>query len=339
MKSFLKHIFFITTLCASIAVAFSLYTTALQADDEIVWGVTFSESQAVYLGLDPQEAYDALIHDLDARHIKIHVNWNSIEETRGVPTFHNLDSYVRKAEEHEVKLILVIGMKTGRWPECHAPLWFAHTPADERRTEILRYIRALVERYKDSDAVEYWQVENESLLSFGTCPSWYYAQGTELLESEVAMVKELDPSREIIISDSGELSSWTTVARIADIVGITMYRSSWNSTQKTFGLNPYTFLSPEFYAAKAAFIQSYYRKPVISIELQAEPWASKPLAEASLEEQAKSMNPELFAETIRFAQEAGLRTYYFWGAEWWYWMKQKHNKPEIWHAAQRLFSE
>ena len=184
-----------------------------------------------------------------------------------------------------------------------------------------------------------WQIENEPLLQFGTCPDWYYEHGTSLLVKEVAAVRALDPDRKIIISDSGELSTWTEVAQIADIVGITMYRSSWDATEKTFGLNPYTFLAPQFYSAKAAFIETYYQKPVISIELQAEPWASDGLAEASLAEQALSMNPELFKENIEFAKQAGLGGYYFWGAEWWYWMKVRHNQPEIWDAATEHFTE
>jgi hypothetical protein len=44
---------------------------------------------------------------------------------------------------------------------------------------------------------------------------------------------------------------------------------------------------------KAEFIKKFYNKPVISIELQAEPWTSLPLAESSLAVQALSMNPEL----------------------------------------------
>ena len=211
--------------------------------------------------------------------------------------------------------------------------------ADKRQAEIIKYISTLVGRYKSSPALEYWQVENEPLLEFGTCPDWYYAQGTSMLEAEVAAVRSLDPTHQIIISDTGELSTWTDVAKIADIVGVTMYRSSWDATEKTFGLNPYTFLAPQFYAAKAAYIESVYKKPVISIELQAEPWASQGLAEASLEEQALSMNPELFRENIQFAKEAALGRYYFWGAEWWYKMKIKHNQPEIWEEARKTLKE
>lgn len=326
----------VIALCVCIL---SFYTRSLRADEETIWGVDFSESQAIYLGLDPAETYHAIIHDLGVKHIKIHINWNATEVSQHQFNFNSLDAQVREAETNNVKLILVIGMKTGRWPECHTPAWFNTIAPEEREAEIIRYTSTIVGRYKNSKAVEYWQVENEPFVKFGTCPSWYYMADTRVLEAEVAAVREMDPTRKIIVSDSGELSSWTEAANIGDIVGITTYRSSWDATQKTFGLNPYTFLSPDFYSTKATIIENYYNKPVISVELQAEPWASKGLAEASLAEQAKSMNPELFAENITFAKQAGLRGYYFWGAEWWYWMKTKHNQPEIWNQAKALFAE
>ncbi len=337
--SFIKTVI-VTTVILFVAIIILLaWINTLRADAKTGWGVDYSESQAKYLGLNPAETYTAIIDDLGVKHIKIHINWNATEPTRSNFDFTSLDRMIKEAEEKDVQLILVIGLKTGRWPECHTPDWFKQIKSENRQEEIIRYISTLVGRYKNSDAVQYWQVENEPFLQFGTCSNWYYDQETMLLKAEVVAVRALDPLRKIIISDSGELSSWTKVAEIGDVVGITMYRSSWEATESTFGLNPYTFLTPEFYKAKAAFIENFYGKPVISVELQAEPWTSVGLAEAGLEEQAQSMNPELFSENVEFAKQAGLGAYYFWGAEWWYWMKTKHNQPEIWDKAIVLFSE
>ena len=302
------------------------------------WGVTFSDSQAEYLGLSADTVYTAIINDLGAKHIKLHINWNSTEPTPGKLDLARLDRRVREAEAHDVNLILVIGMKTGRWPECHTPTWFESVPAAERQERIIEYVTTLVGRYVDSPAVTHWQIENEPFLEFGTCPDWYYEQGTSLVAAAVSAVRALDATRPIIVSESGELSSWTKAATLADVVGVTMYRNTWNKAEKTFGLNPYSFLTAEFYAAKAAFVRSAYNKPVISIELQAEPWASAPLAEASLAEQAQSMNPELFLENIEFAKQVGLEGYYFWGAEWWFWMKTTHGQPAIWNLAKEHFA-
>lgn len=339
MRKSYKIIIFLLITGACIFAPLLLSVNTSQADNEILWGVNFSESQAIYLGLDPEETYSAIINELGAKYIKLHINWNATEPINDEFDFYSLDRQVNEAEDNDVKLTLVIGMKTGRWPECHTPAWFENVSEDKRQEEIVTYVQTIVERYKHSEAIQYWQIENEPFLEFGTCPTYYYDTNQELLEAEVAAVRALDPYRKIIISESGELSDWTSAAKLADIVGVTMYRSSWNATQETFGVNPYSFLTPQFYSAKAEIIKRYYKKPVISIELQAEPWTAKPLAESSLEVQAMSMNPELFQENIEFAKQAKLGAYYFWGAEWWYWMKTVHDQPEIWDAATAVFTE
>ncbi len=210
------------------------------------WGVTFSDSQAEYLGLSADEVYSAIINDLGVKEIKLHVNWNATEPTPGNLDLTRLDRRIREAEENGFSLILVIGMKTGRWPECHTPEWFQRVPEAERKDRIVQYVTTLVGRYKNSPAVTHWQIENEPFLEFGTCPDWYYEQGTSLIEAEVAAVRALDNTRPIIISESGELSTWTRAAGLADVVGVTMYRNTWNKAEKTFGLNPYTFWHQNF---------------------------------------------------------------------------------------------
>ena len=49
------------------------------------------------------------------------------------------------------------------------------------------------------------------------------------------------------------------------------------------------------------------------------------------------MNLEQFKANIEFAKKTGLKEFYFWGSEWWYWMKEKQNNPNIWDEARKLF--
>ena len=44
-----------------------------------------------------------------------------------------------------------------------------------------------------------------------------------------------------------------------------------------------------------------------------------------------------FNEDVLFAKDTGLDKFYFWGVEWWYWMKTKQNQPQIWNEAKLLF--
>ena len=340
MPKFLK----IFLICATVIII-ALVTTVscyflvgkAQVQPNITWGVDFSQSQAEYLGLNWKETFSAIINDLGAKNIKLHTNWNWVEGKQDNYFFNDIDWQIKQAEKNNVKIIYVIGMKTGRWPECHIPDWAQNLSENQQQTELLQYITEVVQRYKSSKAIEYWQVENEPLFKFGQCPSWYY-DDDNFLKTEVALVKSLDPSRKIIISDSGEQSTWFGAAQIGDTVGITMYRNVWTHVTDTFGFNlTYTFLDPMTYTRKAQIIQKMFGKNVICIELQAEPWTAEPLMQAPLDEQVKSMNPEMFNEDVQFAKDTGLDRFYFWGVEWWYWVKTKQNQPQIWNEAKALF--
>jgi len=302
----------------------------------ILWGVDFSQMQAESLGLNWKEVYSAIIDDLELKNIKIHTQWDWVEGKNGEYFFEDVDWQLKKAEENNVKIIYVLGLKTGRWPECHMPVWAENLSEQEQKDAVLSFVRKVVERYKDNNSIVYWQVENEPFFNFGECPNWYY-ENDGFLKQEVNLVKSLDPSRKIIISDTGENSMWFKPAKIGDIVGTTMYREAWVHITETFGFSFRYLFSPVYYSRKAVIINKIFGKDVICIELQAEPWASKPFYDVPLDEQLKIMNLEKFKENIVFAKDSGLNQFYLWGAEWWYWMKVKQGQPEIWNEAKKLF--
>ncbi len=329
-------IFAIIIIVAAIAVFCYFFVGSAPESKNIVWGVDFSQSQAEYLKLNWKETYLAIIDDLGAKNIKLHTNWNWVEGRKDDYFFNDIDWQLKQAEQKNVKIIYVIGIKTGRWPECHIPTWAQNLSEERQQAELLKYMTEVVLRYKNSKAIAFWQVENEPLFKFGECPAWYY-KNDNFLKTEVALVRSLDSTRQIIISDSGEQSAWFGAAKIGDIVGITMYRKAWARVTDAFGFNISSFLNPVTYFRKAQIIKKMFGKNIISIELQAEPWTSKPFLEAPLEEQLKSMNLEMFKENIEFAKQTGLDKFYLWGVEWWYWMKEKQNHPEIWQESQKLF--
>jgi GH35 family endo-1,4-beta-xylanase len=303
----------------------------------ITWGVDFSQMQSESLGLNWKENYSAIIDDLGAKNIKLHTQWDWVEGKQDNYYFGDIDWQMAQAKSKGVKIIYVVGMKSGRWPECHIPVWANNLSEQQQQDELLAYIKEVVLRYKDNLAIINWQVENEPLFKFGQCPSWYY-KNDNFLKKEIALVKFLDPSRPVIVSDSGEQSSWFGAAKDADIVGITMYREVWAHVADGWGFYFKSFLSPVNYFRKAFLIQKIFGKNVMCIELQAEPWASKPFFDVPLKEQAKSMNLKIFKEDVEFAKQTGLDKFYFWGVEWWYWMKTTQNQPEIWNEAKTLFS-
>jgi hypothetical protein len=338
-KKIIKIFLIILSIIAALAIVVFCYYFVGKAPiaKNIAWGVDFSQMQAESLGLNWKELYSAIINDLGAKNIKLHTQWDWVEGKKGNFYFNDIDWQIRQAEDNNVEIIYVLGIKTGRWPECHIPAWAENMSEEQVKLELSKYITQVVQRYKNSPSITYWQVENEPLFKFGQCPDWYYNDGKSLQE-EVALVKSLDPTRKIIISDSGEQSSWFGVAKQADIVGITMYRKVWAHITDRIGFNVDSFLSPITYWRKALLIKKIFNKDVICIELQLEPWASRIFNDVPLSEQEKTMNPGLFDKNIEYAKATGLDKFYLWGVEWWYWMKTDQGRPAIWDKAKNLFN-
>ena len=298
---------------------------------EMTWGVNFSQKHAELLGLDWKSTYSALIDDLGAKNIKLATYWDLIEPEKEKYNFEDLDWQIKRAEEKGVKLLLVIGMKTPRWPECHIPEWAKSLSKEEQQENILKMVEELVLNFKDSSAIEMWQIENEPFFPFGDCP-WV---DKDFLKKEIALVKTLDNQhRLVVISDSGEGSFWFASAKLGDVVGTTMYKKVWVQQLGVYFTYPFP---PNFYWRKSQIIKTLFDKKVICVELQAEPWGPKLIYDISLSEQQKSMTLQQFQKNIKFAKETGFDTFYLWGGEWWYWMKEKQNQPEIWEEAKKLF--
>ena len=298
---------------------------------KITWGVNFSQKHAQNLDLDWQKTYLALIDDLGAKNIKLATYWDLLEPREGEYNFDDLDWQIKTAKEKGVKILLVIGMKTPRWPECHIPEWAKNLSKKEQQEKISDLIEKIVLRYRGSNSINMWQVENEPFFPFGNCP--WVDKG--FLKKEVKEVKSLDQEkRPVVISDSGEGSFWIQAAKIGDVVGTTMYKKVWIHQLGIYLTYP---LPPTFYWRKAQIIKKLFSKKVVCVELQAEPWGPKLLYDSPLKEQEKSMNLKQFKDNIEFAKRTGFDKFYLWGGEWWYWMKEKQKRPEFWNEAKKLF--
>lgn len=313
-----------------IAIGYFFVGNAPQAE-KIAWGVNFSQKHADSLGLNWRETYLALLDGLGAKELKIASDWDILEPADGQFYFGDLDWQINEAEKRGANVILIMGMKTSRWPECHIPYWATKITKKEQQDEIFKLLEKIVLRYNGKNSIWAWQVENEPLFQFGSCP-W---QDEEFLKKEINFVKSLDSkARPVIISDSGELSFWFRAARLGDIVGTTLYRKIWAEDLGIYLSYP---LPPVFYWRKAELIKMIFGKEVINIELQAEPWGKTLLYDLPLAEQKKSMDLGQFRKNIEFAKKAGFKKNYLWGSEWWYWMKEKQKDPAIWNEAKKLF--
>jgi hypothetical protein len=289
-------------------------------------GATFSKPYAESLGLDWRATYLATLDDLGARLLRVPVYWNELEPEPGVYNFANVDWQLKEAAKRGAHVILAVGRKLPRWPECHVPPWSENLDESLVQTRILTMVETVVRRYADDPTVIAWQVENEPFFEFGLCPK----PNREFLESEVAVVRALD-KRPVVITESGEISTWLNAASIADVLGISTYRVVWSKFIGYF----YWPSTPRYYVQRVSAVRSIVTKVIVS-ELQAEPWFKGPPASLQISEQLRLMNPTRLKDNIAFTRRIGVSEVYVWGVEWWYWLKLK-GYPEMWATGKALF--
>jgi hypothetical protein len=334
LKKILKYLgIMILTVFAVIILLLIYFNIPVgEENNQAQLGVTFSARYASDIGLDWKEAYLAALDDLEIKKVRIPVYWDLVEKDEGQPDFSDIDWQLKEALKRNTEIILVVGQKVPRWPECAIPQWAA--VSDQRRKEsLLNFISITVDRYKSNHPeIKYWQVENEPFLPFGICP----VLDTDLLDRELALVRQKDLSRPVIVTDSGELSLWVSAASRADVFGTTMYRTIY---KKGLGYFEYP-IGPRFFRFKYGLINLFAQKDkAIVIELQAEPWISGYTTNEPLAEQFKSMNPSQLKENVAYARLVGFPQIYLWGVEWWYWLKVEKGHPELWETARELFKQ
>ncbi|TSD01649.1 MAG: Uncharacterized protein Athens071425_378 [Parcubacteria group bacterium Athens0714_25] len=311
-----------------------------KAEKKSELGITFSSRYSQDIGLDWKKNYLALLDDLGIRKIRIPIYWDLVEKEKDVYDFSDIDWQLDEAAKRNAEIILVVGQKVPRWPECFIPKWIGENNDELRNnvemknSEILQFVGDVTQRYKNHPAVKYWQVENEPFLAFGDCPS--PTIDPNMLDREIEIVRKNDPGKQIIVTDSGELSSWIAASSRADIFGTTMYR---NIYRQGWGYYVYP-LGPRFFLAKQWLIRKFANQEnAVVIELQAEPWVSGWTVHKSLEEQFGSMNEKKLREIVGYAKSSGFPQIYLWGAEWWYWLKMEKNHPEVWEEMRKLIWE
>jgi len=292
----------------------------------VEFGVSFNQNYAQFLGLEWKDAYLAMLNDLRPKFIRIAAMWSEIERETGEFDFTDVDWMMDEAAKRDVKITLVVGQKAPRWPECHVPAWVNGLSADEYKMRLLNYVQQTVKRYKDHPALEIWQVENEPFIHFrfGECAN-FQEQATR---DEIKLVKELDTSHKIMITDSGELSFWWHATRAdSDIFGTTIYRVVRTPRGKIF---TYDWLPPAFYRWKAKLLGRSMDSFFIS-ELQAEPWFTGSGAlETSIEAQKETMDLGRLKKNLDYVKKIGTPRVYLWGVEWWYWMRETQGDGRYW---------
>jgi hypothetical protein len=302
--------------------------------DKITYGMSFNTMYAEELGLDWKETYDAILDDLGVRHLRLAAHWPMIEPEKGEYNFTELDYQISKAEEVGAEVILAIGRRLPRWPECHEPEWLDDLNYEKAKSVQLDYMETVIERYKHKKNIKYWQVENEPFLemfAFEHCG----VLDVEFLNQEIELVKSLDSERPVLVTDSGNLGMWYGAYSRGDVFGTSVYVHFWNPELGQFK----TLLPPFAYRLKENILSLIYgEKTTFLIELSAEPWLVEPVTSVPLATQFTRMDVDKFNDILKYAEDTRFEMQYLWGAEWWYWLSlQGHN--EMWERGKTLYSK
>lgn len=299
-------------------------------------GVSFIPDYAQSLGLGPQQTMDALT-GIGVKHFRLVSYWSDMEQTPGNYDFSQLDWQFKKAETAHAKVSLAVGLRQPRWPECHMPDWAKQKSENQWQPQLERYMTAVVNRYKNSPALESYQVENEFFLSgFGLCEQTPGALDRQRLIDEYQLVKRLDPHHTVIITRSNNALGWPVGQPQPDEFGISVYKRVWSPVVNRYVEYP---IPAWYYGFLAGWQKIFLHKDMIVHELQAEAWAphGKSVTEVNLDEQNKSLNARRFKDRIAYGKATGMPQIYLWGSEYWYYRLTVLHDPSLWNVARQEF--
>jgi hypothetical protein len=322
----------------------------IEPRDSTLLGISFRSPQVDVLGLDARATLQELL-TYPFQLLRLAAYWNRLEPEYGRFRPDELDWQVDAAERAGKQIIICVGpVKAFSYPEFFVPDHQLPRPLREGALVTpsthgsllaagLDFVARVVDRYKDRKSIVAWQVEHEAVDPLGVEHSWRLAAA--FVEKEVAAVRELDPTRPIMMNgflptslpvrlqqwwrtrDQGD--SLAVAQRLADVVGIDFYprhalvsvhgrtlyldgsRSPWQS-----GRRKQIF----------AWVRTSGRRLMIS-EGQAEPWETVTIPPNPSTGGMFSCMPEQvidnYNQCITWARLGAcpLYAYLFWGAEYW----------------------
>lgn len=313
-------------------------------------GVSFSCRQVEYLGGDCQEAFASLLDDVGVRHVRLSLFWNEEEPSPGMYDFSKMDALISAAGLRGADVLLTLGIKAQRYPEVYLPDWVGDTRSlpdgaslDEVpgvRTAALAYIDTAVRHFSGAANVVGWQVENEPYIkNFDKIHGWVVSRA--MVADEIARVRSADDlHRPVVVTHSSWTiydQSWKEALGAGDVLGQNVFtKKAWISAWWyffPFEMGPFVPDLPSQSAAARA-----RGKQLWITELQAEPEERGSLLHLALSG-AKSMSPREMESNVRLARRSGASRIYLWGAEWWYAIRGRDPKMDMWAEAKRLFAE
>lgn len=313
-------------------VAFAIALLILAVGRPTTIGFTYSPLYAQYLGLQPVEDFERIISELPFDFVRLPVYWDRYEPLNNLWDTAELKALLDTAEHHEVGVILAIGQKVPRWPECFTPTWAKGLSKTEYAEEFIGFTKYIVENFGDHPALVRWQIENESYFPFGDC----VAQEPELIREQIKIVNESRSAKPIQTTVSGEQGVGFVKTAFADVIGFSLYRSVSVPV-----IGEYTFPHTSFFYRVQKWLVAVTGKYAVISELQAEPWElsefdiTKPEGVRAAYE---AFTEEDLKKQLRFATRTGMNEISLWGVEWWLALAHR-GEGRLWEGARTLLQE
>jgi hypothetical protein len=316
-------------------------------------------------GLDGSATLDSLL-EYPFELLRLGAYWDRIESTAGAFDTQELDWQLAAAERAGKKVILSIGpIKNFGYPEYYVPKHQLERPPregalvrPEDQASLLsaarRFISRVVTKYRSRDSIVAWQLEHEAVDPLGFEHSWRL--GRDFVESEVATLRDCDPSRPVMMNGFlptsslvGLSQSWRTrdqgdslavAPQLADIVGLDYYPR--NALLRLGARTVYADGSgAKPPSALFAALHERGRRWMVA-EGQAEPWETATVPPNPPGKSMFSCGPHHLIENYNSAiswssRETPLYAYLFWGAEYWI-LRARSGDPSYLDAFQRLLT-
>ena len=333
-------------------------------------GISFRPLQTEAFGLERRATLNELVQ-MPFEMIRLAAYWNRIESSAGDFDTSELDWQLAAAERAGKQVVLSVGaVKNFGYPEFFVPDRYKdHKLAQGSLVTPLshggmldaasRFIRHVVSRYRDRNAIVAWQLEHEAVDPRGVESSWRLS--TDFVRGELAALRDVDPDRPVMMNgflptsalvrasqgwqtrDQGD--SLAVSARLADIVGVDYYPRhalvalGSRAVYMTGGRLPWQRALARRFVAD---VQARGKRVMVS-EGQAEPWEAVTVPPSPGAGAMFSCRP---ADVIRNYDDAmswsdandPLYAYLFWGAEYWV-LRRKDGDSSYMDAFRRVLDE
>lgn len=310
MKKFLVGLFLVAALL------FVLLPQPKLSYQKPLWGFSYSPKYASSLDLDWRQSYIFLLDELKPPSVRVPLYWDETETTPGVFSFERLEFLLAEAHKRNIPVVLNVGYRVFRYPECHVPEWAKTFSQHELEDAERSYLSGVVQYLSETSlavSLEAIQIENEARNQLQkNCPPIPYTQ----LESEVKLFREAFPHIPIVLTWAGDFppSDYREYIRYGDIVAVSFFPRRWNHVLHIYDeVFSWGRFSIRHIGRERATAQQQGKRFWIS-EFEAEPWG----------EEKETATPERLLSYKKLLDSyGGAERVYLWGAEWWAWKAQQ----------------